>query len=108
MFLSSFWYEYIIMLKAIAKTSTSPLGMLFKYPLFSKNKNADSKNLGNIYKASSVRLLAGSKRTANEQMNAAKITFHLSVLSRLFLNTQQKYQNDDTYTEINKDDMIML
>ena len=56
------------MLIAQAKTRTSPFGIDFIYPLFSINKNRDSKNLGNIYRASSVLLLAGSNKHANEHM----------------------------------------
>ena len=68
------------------------------------NRNSDSRNLGNIYSANSVLLLAGSNKTANEHMKLAYIIFHLSVFNLLFLKKQMKYQNEATYVEINNED----
>ena len=93
---------------ANAKTITSPFAIDFRYPLFSKKRNKDSKNLGNIYRASSVLLLAGSNRQANEHIKLAYIIFHLSVFILIFLKIQIKYQKSDTYKEIKSDDLIIF
>ena len=57
--------------RAKANTSTSPFGIDPTNPFFYKKIKNDSKNLGNIYSASSVLLDGGSKKTASEQISPA-------------------------------------
>ena len=108
MFLSSFWQAYMMTLKANAKTRTSPFRMDLTQPRFSRNKNKNSKNLGNMQSANSTLLFDGSKRQAKEQRKLARRMFHLSVFYLLLAKKQIKYQKQLTQTERKSEDLIIF
>ena len=108
MFLSSFWQAYMMMLKANAKTKTSPFLTDLTQPRFSRNRNKNSKKRGNMQSASSTLLLAGSNKQANEQRKLAKRIFHLQVFYLLFAKKQMPYQKQLTQTERKSEDLIIF
>jgi hypothetical protein len=63
---------------ARANSMTSPLGIDFTKLRFSKKAHRDSKNLGNMYRASSARLPAGSHRIPKVEIKAAPTALNLS------------------------------